>query len=77
MPYRLVFVFNEEVQLDLVFFHSQVQPDRGLITVLHMIDVACRWAMACVIEDRTEEDICTAAPHHVDLGVWTHVHLGP
>ena len=56
--YRLVFVFNEEVQMDLVFIRSEIEKERGLITVLHLVDVAVRWGLAAVAEDKTEETLC-------------------
>ena len=58
VSHRLVFVFNEEVQLDLVFIRSQVEPSRGLLTVVHMIDVSTRWAMTQIVPNKEEETLC-------------------
>ena len=57
---RLVFAFNEEVQMDLLFVRSQTEADRESITILHLVDVATRWCMAMVIPDKEEETLCKA-----------------
>ena len=58
--YRLCFTFHEEVQMDLLFVRSQLQPERSLLTILHLIDVATRWAMAKIIGSKEEAVICAA-----------------
>ena len=56
---RLILNFNDEVQADLVIFKSRMEPARGLITILHIIDVCTRFAQAAATGDngggKTEE----------------------
>jgi hypothetical protein len=42
--FRIVWQFNEEVQMDLIFYHSMIEPGLGSIPVLHMIDACVRWS---------------------------------
>ena len=56
---RLILNFNDEVQADLVFIKSRMELARGLITILHIIDVCTRFAQPAATVDnggsKTEE----------------------
>ena len=42
--FRLVMEFNEEVQFDLLFYHSLLEPERGNIPIAHLIDACVRFS---------------------------------
>ena len=68
---RLITEFNAEVQVDLLFIHSKMEPARGLITVVHLVDAAIRWAAAGVSKSKEEEDLCSTISQ-----IWIAIH-GP
>ena len=58
--FRLSLKFNEEVQFDLMFYTSQLQPERGSLTVMHLVDTCIRWDVSAVIAAKTEDVLCAA-----------------
>ena len=68
---RLITSFNAEVQLDLLFVHSRLQPARGLLVILHLVDAAIRWSAATVCASKEEEELCSKISQ-----IWLAVH-GP
>jgi hypothetical protein len=56
--FRMVQEFNEEVQFDLMFYHSKMEPARNLICVAHLIDVCLRYSQTGVTS-KDEVSLCT------------------
>ena len=49
--------FNEEVQFDLLFYHSLVdQPDK-LRNIAHLVDCCIRWSATGECETKEEEEL--------------------
>ena len=44
LSFRLVRQCNEEVQFDLMFHVCRLEPDRGMLPILHLIDVCLRFS---------------------------------
>ena len=59
--FKLSLAFNEEVQFDLMFYHSLLQPRRGNITILHLVDCCIRWDAACVLAGKEEDTLVAVA----------------
>ncbi len=68
---RLITEFNAEVQVDMLFIHSKMEPERGIINVVHLVDAAIRWGAAGVIKTKEEEELCSTISR-----IWIAVH-GP
>ena len=56
--FRLVLEFNEEVQFDLMFYTSLLEPARGSIPVAHLIDSCIRFSQTGTTR-RDEIALCT------------------
>ena len=63
--FRLTNNFNEEVQFDLLFYHSrmtggghQATPDTKVI--VHLVCSCIRWSAGCVVPNKEEETLMTA-----------------
>ena len=55
--------FNNEVQVDLLFYNSLLQPSRNGgegIPILHVIDTCLRWSAAVVLPDKSEQSLLNA-----------------
>eukprot|EP00971_Amphidinium_carterae_P175764 3484085-Amphidinium_carterae.1 len=52
--------FNEEVQLDLLFYHPICDPNiQGQqVAIMHIIDMTTRFAAARIAPSKSEEDLC-------------------
>ena len=62
MSIRLITDFNIEVQMDLFFYHSLLEPKRGGpegIIVLHLIDAGIRFSATCAILNKDEVTLTT------------------
>ena len=61
---RLVLNFNDENQCDLVFIRSKMQPARGLLPIMHCIDVCTRFGLTCITgtesDGKNEVKLCDA-----------------
>jgi len=55
--FRLITEFNVEVQFDLLFYHSLLEPKRGLITICHLICACIRWS-ATGLTTKEEVELC-------------------
>ena len=66
--FRLVLEFNEEVQFDLLFYHSLLEPTRGLIGIAHLIDVCVRFSLAAV--SSKEEAALTATIGRIWISIF-------
>ena len=54
--FRLVTRFNEEVQFDLLFYHSLLAPDpTASIPIAHLVDVCVRWGSTGLPGSKEEE----------------------
>ena len=60
LTFSLALQFNEEVQFDLLFYHSQLQPllncEKG-IPIVHCIDCCIRWSACTVSPSRKTQDL--------------------
>ena len=60
---ELSFKFNMEVQVDLLFYNSILQPSRNGekgIPILHIIGTCLRWSAAVVLPDKSEQTLLNA-----------------
>eukprot|EP00971_Amphidinium_carterae_P080427 1591555-Amphidinium_carterae.1 len=55
--------FNQEIQIDLLTYHSINDPHVSHY-ILHMIDVATRYAQAVVVASKAEKDLCESISVH-------------
>ena len=56
--FRTVSGFNEEIQVDLVFFHSRFSArDDPIVPIINIIDVATRYNQAVILRTKTEEEL--------------------
>eukprot|EP00971_Amphidinium_carterae_P122267 2420950-Amphidinium_carterae.1 len=55
--------FNQEIQIDLLTYHSITDPHVSYY-ILHMIDVATRYAQAVVVASKAEKDLCESISVH-------------
>jgi len=62
--YQLSLAFNEEVQFDLFFYQSLVEPRRGRLVIVHLVDCCIRWDVATVIANKEEDTILAAITMH-------------
>ena len=58
--FRLSSAFNEEVQFDLLLYQSLLQPDRGMLTISHLVCACIRWDATCVCLSKEREALLTA-----------------
>jgi len=58
--YRLVVSFNEEVQFDLLFYHSLVDNPSKLRSIMHLVDACVRWSTAAETNSKEEEELTTS-----------------
>ena len=56
--YRITMEFNAEVQFDLIFYNSLLEPQRGLIPIAHLIDTCIRFS-AGAVTTKEEVDLVT------------------
>ncbi len=68
--FRLVLEFNEEVQFDLLFIESRMEPERGTFPVAHLIDSCLRFSQGGITR-KDEISLCTCIGR-----VWIAI-LGP
>ena len=52
--------FNEEVQMDLLFYTSLLESNKGQRIVLHLIDSCARSSATGVLKSEEETELCTA-----------------
>ena len=52
---QISLAFNEEVQFDLFFYQSLIEPQRGRLVITHLIDCCIRWDVAMVIANKEED----------------------
>eukprot|EP00971_Amphidinium_carterae_P325068 6455158-Amphidinium_carterae.1 len=55
--------FNQEIQIDLMIYHSILENGTSH-NILHIIDVATRYAQAVVLASKAERDLCEAISIH-------------
>eukprot|EP00971_Amphidinium_carterae_P107671 2131956-Amphidinium_carterae.5 len=55
--------FNQEIQIDLLTYHSIID-EKASHNILHMIDVATRYAQAVVVQSKAEKDLCETISTH-------------
>ena len=48
-----------EVQFDLLFYRSLLQPKRGLLPIIHLIDVCIRFSRCGIVPSKEEIDLTT------------------
>eukprot|EP00971_Amphidinium_carterae_P113867 2256399-Amphidinium_carterae.1 len=59
--FRTVTAFNQEVQQDLIHYQPLATPTASpAVEILHMVDMATRFSVTCVLASRSEQDLCTA-----------------
>ena len=56
--FRIVHEFNEEVQFGLLFYHSQLEPKRGMLTVVHLCDCCTRFSRSGIVQSKDERTLC-------------------
>ena len=52
--------FNEDVQFDLFFYESLLEPDKGRRPVCHLIDTCLRWSSTMIARSKNEDDLTNA-----------------
>ena len=60
LTYSLALSFNEEVQFDLFFYHSRLEPGLGGargVPIAHFIDCCIRWSACMVSQSKTIWDL--------------------
>eukprot|EP00971_Amphidinium_carterae_P328596 6460551-Amphidinium_carterae.4 len=72
IAFRTVDQHNQEVQMDLLFFNSSVEPASEQKVILHMIDVATRYCRAVALASKGDRDICSSISSH-----WIMIHGAP
>lgn len=50
--------FHEEVQFDLLFYESILEPSLGRRPILHLIDACLRWSATKLLKDKHEKTLC-------------------
>ena len=63
LTYSLALAFNEEVQFDLLCYHSMLEPNLGSdkgIPIVHMIDYCIRWSACTMVRSKTTKDLLSA-----------------
>jgi hypothetical protein len=58
--FKISLAFNEEVEFDLMFYQSLVEPRRGRLVIVHLVDCCIRWDVATVIANKEEDTILAA-----------------
>ena len=67
--YRMCEAFNEEVQFDILYYHSTNDPLDAQILIMHLVDWCIRWSATGVVKSREENDLCTGISR-----VWIAIH---
>ena len=55
--FRLSLAFNEEVQFDLLFYHSLIDEPGKLRNIAHLVDCCIRWSATGECESKEEEEL--------------------
>ena len=61
--------FNEEVQFDLLFYESILEPSLGRRPILHLIDACLRWSATKLLKDKHGKTLCDAISQ-VWISIW-------
>ena len=61
---KLALEFNEEAQFDLLFYTSLMEPSRGQLSLLHLVDMCIRWDVCVVVPRKTEIALLSAITQH-------------
>ena len=69
--FRIVLEFNEEVQWDLLFYMSLIEPTEHQRPISHLVDACIRWSSTALPRSREEADLCSAI-----AAQWIRIH-GP
>eukprot|EP00971_Amphidinium_carterae_P096853 1917235-Amphidinium_carterae.1 len=72
IAFRSVDRHNQELQMDLMFYNSSVEPAAEQKVILHMIDVATRYSRACTLTSKGDREICSSISSH-----WIMIHGAP
>ena len=57
--FRIVDAFNEEVQFDLMFYHSILHPDAVTKVIVHLVDACLRWSSTGIAASKEEVELVT------------------
>ena len=58
--FRMVYDFNVEVQFDILFYKSILEPGRGLLNIVHLIDVCIRFTVARIVNSKEDIELTRA-----------------
>ena len=64
--------FNDDVQFDLFFYDSLVEPERGQRPIIHLIDTCIRWSATLDVLRKDEKTLLNGIS-----AIWIQVYGAP